>query len=598
MGFKNKIWPLSRSSRPTEHPIDFDGVLEYIGAFGKWQWSQLIMLNLVPIAAGMAVVTFAFTGFVPNYRCVIPECESLADATYYNQAIMADDPEASMVNKTYADFVLATVKDVATKPRGCKKLQPSGYPGSFSCQDLISTIQKNVSAAEEVTCSREELIFDNSIVLDSVVTDFDLTCDDHFVRSVFNSLYLGGMLLGSFVIGLISDHFGRIKAMAISIILVGGAGVLCAFVSDRTLFGLLRILTGMGGMGCYMVPYVIAAESSLPSFTVRSTLTTGSGFVIGELIFALEAYFIRDWVTLDLVVYAPMLALLVLCFVVPESTRWLIANGQNEKARVQIRKGAKMNGIDEVPDYLLVGKPRPSRMNLNQMDAAAAADQPVKHPTLLDLFKPMPILKRSLNMFYQWISVTMCYYGLLFASTSLSGDPHLNFALVIFAELPSLFAYMVLPDLWGRRPNLVTMQLTSGISCIIAGILTEHPDLAKFQVFCAMLGRCCAAMGFGMVYLYTSELFPTKLRSTAVGTCSTMARVGGVVSLLMLNLAAIWRPFPMVIMGVVATIAGLLAFLFPETVDDPLPETMEEALHIGSDSRRNICGCYPGCFKS
>ena len=29
----------------------------------------------------------------------------------------------------------------------------------------------------------------------------------------------------------------------------------------------------------------------------------------------------------------------------------------------------------------------------------------------------------------QWFSVTMCYYGLAFASTSLSGDPYSNFFL-------------------------------------------------------------------------------------------------------------------------------------------------------------------------
>ena len=44
-----------------------------------------------------------------------------------------------------------------------------------------------------------------------------------------------------------------------------------------------------------------------------------------------------------------------------------------------------------------------------------------KPPTILDLFKPRVILFRSLNMFLQWFSVTMGYYGLLFASTGLSG---------------------------------------------------------------------------------------------------------------------------------------------------------------------------------
>ena len=48
-----------------------------------------------------------------------------------------------------------------------------------------------------MTCSRDELIFDHSIVLTSVTEDYDLTCDHSIVRSIFNSLYMGGMLLGN-----------------------------------------------------------------------------------------------------------------------------------------------------------------------------------------------------------------------------------------------------------------------------------------------------------------------------------------------------------------------------------------------------------------
>ena len=39
------------------------------------------------------------------------------------------------------------------------------------------------------------------------------------------------------------------------------------------------------------------------------------------------------------------------------------------------------------------------------------------------------LLKRFLNMGFQWFSVTLCYYGLSFASTSLSDDVFTNFLL-------------------------------------------------------------------------------------------------------------------------------------------------------------------------
>jgi len=63
--------------------------------------------------------------------------------------------------------------------------------------------------------------------------DYGLTCDDLFVQSIFNSLYLAGMLIGSFLIGMFSDKLGRLKAMILSIFLVSGSGVLMAFVNNR-----------------------------------------------------------------------------------------------------------------------------------------------------------------------------------------------------------------------------------------------------------------------------------------------------------------------------------------------------------------------------
>ena len=109
----------------------------------------------------------------------------------------------------------------------------------------------------------------------------------------------------------------------------------------------------------------------------------------------------------------------------------------------------------------------------------------------------------------------------------------------------------------------------------------QQVNVSAIQTFFYMFGKLLASLCFGMCYLYTSELYPTALRGTAVGSCSTMARIGGVIALCIAPLGKIWKPLPLTIMGSVAIIAGVFAFAFPETTGLKLPENMIEAVNIG-----------------
>ena len=104
-------------------------------------------------------------------------------------------------------------------------------------------------------------------------------------------------------------------------------------------FGFFRILTGMGGIGCFMVTFVQAVEFIGPKYTMLFGITIEIPFAIGELILGLQAYLIRDWFTLQLVAYVPLLLLLVVWFLIPESPRWLLTKGRTEEAIAIIRKG-------------------------------------------------------------------------------------------------------------------------------------------------------------------------------------------------------------------------------------------------------------------
>ena len=101
-----------------------------------------------------------------------------------------------------------------------------------------------------------------------------------------------------------------------------------------------------------------------------------------------------------------------------------------------------------------------------------------------------------------------------------------------------------------------------------------------------------ASANFAIIYVYTAELYPTIIRNSAIGSCSCIARVGAILALILQLLSSYYLAAPMLILGTVALIAGVLALYFPETVGNKLPETMPEAINIGeNNSSRGIFTC-------
>ena len=52
-------------------------------------------------------------------------------------------------------------------------------------------------------------------------------------------------------------------------------------------------------------------------------------------------------------------------------------------------------------------------------------------------------------------------------------------------------------------------------------------------MFLSLVGKFGASAVWGIVFVYTAEMFPTVIRNQAVGTCSLVARLGGIISMLL-----------------------------------------------------------------
>ena len=91
------------------------------------------------------------------------------------------------------------------------------------------------------------------------------------------------------------------------------------------IFSVLRFLTGVGAMACFMISFVLIVEHVGSKYTMLVGIWIDIPFAVGEAILGLEAFFIRDWRRLQMVAHLPLLVCTLIYWTCPESVRWCLA---------------------------------------------------------------------------------------------------------------------------------------------------------------------------------------------------------------------------------------------------------------------------------
>ncbi|KAG7162834.1 Carcinine transporter-like 5 [Homarus americanus] len=158
-----------------------------------------------------------------------------------------------------------------------------------------------------------------------------------------------------------------------------------------------------------------------------------------------------------------------------------------------------------------------------------------------------------------WFANETVYVGLSYYGPAMGDDEYLSFFLSCAVEVPSYLLCWIVMDRWGRA-SLATLVLYL---------------VAKFSESAAFL----------IIYPFAAELYPTEVRGVGIGFS---AYVGG------LGLGTEMLVLPLLIMGVVSALGGVLTFRLPETLQQKLPNTMAEGEAFGHDFSWQECwACVP-----
>ena len=128
--------------------------------------------------------------------------------------------------------------------------------------------------------------------------------------------------------------------------------------------------------------------------------------------------------------------------------------------------------------------------------------------------------------------------------------------------------------------------LISGVCCVSAGVIPEDEKLETLRLILLILGKLGCSGAFATCYVYTSELFPTPIRTTSVGFCSMSSRLVSIAApYLTLYLPAVtFKQMPFIVFGLATLLAAVASAFVPESLGHPMPDTIEEAARLGHKS--------------
>jgi len=263
---------------------------------------------------------------------------------------------------------------------------------------------------------------------------------------------------------------------------------------------------------------------------------------------------------------------LPLYFILPESARWLAQNKKEEAAMEVLLRIAKINGKKLEPE---------DETKMLEIVKAVANESHKTEDKLtpLDMFRQGHAVK-SLILVFAWITSCISFYALSLNSNDLSGDIMLNFFFSRTSGFGVAIGILLIANFFGRTKSLVTSHTLLGISCI--GLAFIPKDNVNAVLIVYVFANIVASISFTLVYLMTCELYPTNLRSQAVGSASTISRVFCACAPYLKPLAKIYQPLPMLVIGVPILISGALVLMLPDTYREELPQTMQNAQELGN----------------
>jgi MFS transporter, putative metabolite:H+ symporter len=333
-----------------------------------------------------------------------------------------------------------------------------------------------------------------------------------------------GMFVGANLMSVLADHWGRRRVFILNLASYAVLSVASAFAPNLAVFVVLRFLCGVG-IGSELVLVDTYLAEFLPS-AVRGRYIAWA-YTVGFLGVPVAALFGARVVAkstvagLDgwrwLLIAGGLGAVFVLAAqrALPESPRWLVSRDRDADALAavevieeKVRRSTPVAGPAE---------PEPA--------GAAGSVPPQNRVSLADMFRGYR--RRTIMLWVFQVLQTVAYYGfgslapLVLTAKGYSVTSSLGYAALSFIGYPiGSLVSIPLMERFERKVLIIASAIGIGVFGLVFGLSTSTPVI----VGAGFLLTVCSNIFSNGYHIYETEIFPTRIRSSAIGIAYSLSR--------------------------------------------------------------------------
>ena len=346
---------------------------------------------------------------------------------------------------------------------------------------------------------------------------------------ILASSLLIGFLIGALSAGIIGDKLGRRRVMMYALAIYCVASLAAALAPSFALLFGARVIAGIGtgAESAIIAPFL--AEFVPSRIRGKFVGSLAGFFAFGYVAASLLAYFVvadvpAGWRWVQVITALPIVLLLWWRRALPESPRFLQAKGRMGEARAV---------VDLIENHVR----RSTGQELKPITETDFKDPPpVSNGSVLGNVAALwraGMARTTAPTWVYWFVGIFCYYGFftwlptLLMRQGFGVAKSFAFTILIYlAQIPGYYIAAFVSEKLDRKWTIVLCFIGAAVSAMGMAYAGHTTGLVIWGMLLSFFMNGNSALW----YTYTSEIYPTEVRATGLGSASAFGRVGGILA--------------------------------------------------------------------